>query len=56
MTDTPHDDYEVFSDPSYFDMWCLRPSGSKDFNLTMHFMNEKQANHASHVAAHWKAN
>ena len=28
--------YEIFSDPAYFDMVCIRKTGSKNFNETIH--------------------
>lgn len=50
---TPHPDFEVFSDASYYDMWCLRPIGNKSFNETLHFALKKDAVFASHVVASW---
>lgn len=49
----PHPDFEVFEDAAYFDMFCVRPKGSKDFNATLHFADWKTAVHASHTVAHW---
>ena len=28
--------YEIFSEPAYFDMVCIRKTGSKNFNETIH--------------------
>ena len=47
----PHEGFEVIRDAAYYDMWCLRPKGSRSFNDTIHFSNAKQAVHASHVIA-----
>ena len=47
------EDFEIFLDPSYYDMWCLKPKASKDFNLTMHFTSNAQASHALAVMFHW---
>ena len=37
--------YEMFSDNSYFDMWCVREKFDKDFNsrTSWHFVNKKDA-------------
>ena len=51
--DESHKDFEIFSDPSYFDMWALRPTGVKDFNLTLHFSTRSEAIVTSHVIAEW---
>ncbi|WP_306147272.1 hypothetical protein [Roseibium sp. MMSF_3361] len=51
-----HEDFEVFSDPAYYDMWCLRPVGEKAFNQTIHFALLKDAVYASHVVAAWMTN
>ncbi len=48
-----HENFEVFCDGSYYDMWCVRPKGSKDFNSTLHFTKERDAIHASHTIAGW---
>jgi hypothetical protein len=31
-----HDGFEVFEDACYYDMICVRPAGSRDFNDTVH--------------------
>lgn len=49
----PHPMFEVFSDASYYDLWCLRPVGSKSFNETIHFAKRRDAVYASHVVAEW---
>lgn len=49
----PHENFEVFVDISYYDMWCVRPKGSKDFNSTIHFISKQQAVHATHTIAEW---
>ena len=46
--------YETSQDPSYFNMWCVRPVGGKDFNLTLHFDSEEDANHAIKVLEAWE--
>lgn len=40
---TVRDGYEVFLDPAYYDMWCVRPVGSRDFNDTVHVVHREQA-------------
>ena len=46
-------DIEVFNDPCYFDMWCVRCTEDRDFNATMHFLRQEQAHHAKAVLSHW---
>jgi hypothetical protein len=29
--------WEYFLDPGYYDMWCVRPVGDKDFNSPRNF-------------------
>ena len=38
-------EWECFSDMSYFDIWCVRPKGERDFNgeVSFHFMTFDQA-------------
>ncbi|MEP3669329.1 MAG: hypothetical protein ABJN42_21635 [Roseibium sp.] len=48
-------DFEIFCDPSYYDMWCLRPKGSRDFNATVHFGTEVEAKRASEALVTWMA-
>jgi hypothetical protein len=36
-------EWECFSDPSYFDMWCVRPVGSRDFGEAVHVVTEQSA-------------
>ena len=38
-------DYEIFCDSSYYDMWCVRPKGSTEFNdpRNRHFDTEEEA-------------
>lgn len=48
MTDTKignetQDDWECFRDHSYFDMWCVRPKGIRDFGQGFHLMNGEEA-------------
>jgi len=37
--------WEIFNDMSYFDMWCVRPEGDKDFNSlrSFHFALKQDA-------------
>lgn len=37
--------WEMFNDPSYYDMWAVRPVGDKDFNSPrlFHFTMEDDA-------------
>ena len=46
-------EFEIFLDPSYYDMWCLKPKTSKDFDLTLHFSTQEQAIHAMRVILEW---
>ena len=46
-------DFEVFVDPTYFDMWCLKPKKSKSFNDTLHFIREQEARHALQTILRW---
>ena len=49
-------DFEVFNDPSYFDMWAVRPRGVRDFNNTLHFPSERDARFAAQVIGNWMGN
>lgn len=42
-TDEPH--YELFCDPAYYDMWCVRNITDKRFNspMSFHFSDKKHA-------------
>ena len=44
---------EIFYDPCYFDMWCVRDSATKDFNMTLHFSSTEHAEHAKAVIEEW---
>ena len=46
-------DFEIFIDPSYYDMWCLKPKASKDFRYTIHLMSKAHAEHTLAVMLHW---
>lgn len=37
--------WEIFCDTSYYDLWCMRPVGDKDFNspLSFHFAKKEDA-------------
>lgn len=35
--------YELFNDASYYDMVCIRKSGSRDFNDTIHVSTMQEA-------------
>jgi hypothetical protein len=35
--------WECFSDAGYFDMWCVRPVGSRKFGEGFHVINEANA-------------
>lgn len=41
--DAPANGYEVFSDPSYYDLWAAREIGVRDFYATAHFETRKDA-------------
>lgn len=36
-------EYQTFSDPAYFDMWCVREVGCRDFNKGWHLVNGDEA-------------
>jgi hypothetical protein len=35
--------WETFSDPAYFNMWCVRPEGERRFNHVFHLVNGDEA-------------
>ena len=35
--------WETFSDASYYDMWCVRPVGERNFGHGFHLMNGDEA-------------
>lgn len=35
--------YETFSDPAYYDMWCVREVGEKRWGYCFHVMSENEA-------------
>ena len=45
--------FETFNDPSYFDMWCVRSTEDKDFNMTIHLTKQADAEHAKRVIEEW---
>ena len=45
--------FEIFSDPLHYDMWCLRHKGDRDFNMTLHFNTKDHAEHARAVVQKW---
>ena len=44
---------EVFEDRMYFDMFCVRPEGSSDFNDTIHFVRKADALVAMKTIERW---
>jgi hypothetical protein len=44
---------EMFIDHAYYDMWCVKPVGMKDFNQTLHFNTEKEAGYALQTIEKW---
>jgi len=44
---------EMFLDPSYYDMWCVRPVEMRDFNQSLHFATEKEAGYAMQTIEKW---
>lgn len=44
---------EVFIDPCYYDMWCVKPEHQKNFNATLHFDTEKEALFAKQCIEIW---
>lgn len=39
----PANGFEVFCDPSYYDLWAARPVSETSFYGTAHFMTEEEA-------------
>lgn len=37
------DEWECFSDPAYYDMWCVRQVGSRTFGEGFHLVNGDEA-------------
>ena len=35
--------WEAFADHAYFDMWCVRPAGSRKFGQGFHLVHEAAA-------------
>ncbi len=50
------DGFEVYIDPSYYDMWAVRPIGETEFIRTLHFAKKGEAISASYVIAFWMGN
>ena len=46
-------DFEIFVDPAYWDMWCLRKTSDKSFNNTLHFVKKTEALHALQTICIW---
>jgi hypothetical protein len=44
---------EVFEDRMYFDQWCVRPEGSKEFGDTIHFVRQIDALLAQKIIERW---
>jgi len=44
---------EVFEDRMYFDQWCVRPEGSKEFGDTIHFVRKADALVAMRTIESW---
>ncbi len=38
-----NNEYEIFCDPSYYDMWCVKKIKDRNFNNTKHFITENEA-------------
>ena len=45
--------YEIFQDPSYYDMYCVRAIDDRDFEHTLHFLKKEEALHAKEVLEIW---
>jgi hypothetical protein len=46
---------EVFEDRMYYDQWCVRPEGSKEFCDTIHFVRKVDALVAQKIIEKWIA-
>jgi hypothetical protein len=46
-------EFELFSDPGYYDMWALRRKGERSLNKTLHFAKKQEAEFAAYVIADW---
>lgn len=44
---------ETFIDPCYYDMWCVKPKGMKEFNKALHFATEEEALYAKQCIEEW---
>ena len=44
---------EVFEDRMYFDQWCVRPEGLKEFGDTIHFVRKVDALVAQKTIERW---
>ena len=45
--------FEIFRAPCYFDMWGVRSTADKDFNMTIHLSKQAGAEHAKYVIEEW---
>lgn len=43
LTTPPMSSWECFSDRSYFDMWCVREVGERDFRRSFHLFSGDEA-------------
>jgi hypothetical protein len=50
MKDT---ELEIFLDSAYYDMYCLRWIGDKQFESTIHFKTKEEAEHARFLILEW---
>lgn len=46
-------EFEIFLDRGYYDLWCVRPKGSRRFEDTIHFSTREQAEHAAAKISQW---
>ena len=45
--------FEIYSDPCYFDMWCVRSAEDKRFVMSIHLTKRSDAEHAKCVIEEW---
>lgn len=48
-----HFELEVYHDPSYYDMWAVRPVGERNFTRILHFRSENEARWAAQTIKLW---
>lgn len=42
-------EFDIFQDPNFFNLWCLRQKGEREFAMGIHFEKKVEAAHAESV-------